>query len=341
VVGRRPGLIITLISSALIVCALGGLTAQEKLNFMNGIGGNPESARGFSYIAASEPAGLLAPTSLVVRPSGAIAPVLSAVRSVPRVHLLPLPPIRAGGWTKLTLVLDDDPYGSAAMNTIASLRDKTHASAPTGATVLVGGDSAVQYDTQQASNSDLTTIAPTILAVVLVILCLLLRALIAPIYLIATVILSFFASFGLSVLAFQNLFGYAGIDAGFPIIMFLFLVALGVDYNIFLMSRIREETSRYGSREAVLRGLSATGGIITSAGLILAGTFAVLTALPLKQLVEIGFAVSLGVLLDTFIVRSMLVPAIAVKAGDWSWWPSKLALQRPRANPAQASDRVA
>jgi RND superfamily putative drug exporter len=330
-------------SAVLLLCAAGGLTAQERLNFMNGLGGNPESVRGFAYIAASEPAGLLSPTAIVVRPASAVARVRRAVRTVARVHLAFLPPVRAGGWTKFPVILDDDPYGPAAMDTIKALRDTVHAAAPAGATVLVGGDSAVQYDTQQASNKDLTLIAPAILVVILLILCLLLRAVVAPFYLIATVVLSFFASFGLSVLAFSNLFGFEGIDAGLPTLLFLFLVALGVDYNIFLMSRVREETARHGTREGTIRGLAATGGIITSAGLILAGTFAVLTALPLKQLVEIGFGVALGVLLDTIVVRSILVPAIVLKVGDWSWWPGRVASKNPTGahETSLAGERVA
>jgi RND superfamily putative drug exporter len=328
-VARRPGQAIVQTCLVLLACALGGLHAQERLNFMNGLSGNPESARGFSYIAASEPAGLLAPTTIVVRPTSAVAPVRQAVRTVPRVHLAVAPPVRAGGWTKFSVILDDDPYGAAGMDTIKALRQAVHAAAPAGATVLVGGDSAVQYDTQHAANSDLTVIAPAILVVILLILCLLLRAVVAPLYLIVTVILSFFAAFGLSVLAFTTFFGFEGIDAGFPTLLFLFLVALGVDYNIFLMSRVREETARHGTREGAIRGLAATGSIITSAGLILAGTFAVLTALPLKQLVEIGFGVAVGVLLDTIVVRSILVPAIVLKVGDWSWWPGRLVSRHP------------
>jgi RND superfamily putative drug exporter len=342
-VARRPGLAIALTCVVLLACALGGLNAQERLNFMNGVRGNPESARGFSYIAASEPAGLLAPTTIVVRPASAVAPVRQAVRTVARVHLAFLPPVQAGGWTKFSVILDDDPYGAAAMDTIKALRDAVHAAAPAGATVLVGGGSAVQYDTQQAANSDITLIAPAILAVILLILCLLLRAVMAPLYLVATVVLSFLATFGLSVLAFSSFFGFEGIDSGFPTLLFLFLVALGVDYNIFLMSRVREETVRHGTREGTIRGLAATGGIITSAGLILAGTFAVLTALPLKQLVEIGFGVALGVLLDTIVVRSILVPAIVLKVGDWSWWPGRVASKTPTGahETSLAGERVA
>jgi RND superfamily putative drug exporter len=341
-VARRPRAAIVLTGVVLLIGALGSFTAQENLNFLNGLGGNPESVRGFAYIRASEPAGVLAPTTVVVRPPSALPAIDAAIRRTPRVTLAPYPPTLAGGYAKVSVILQDNPYGSAAMQTIQLLRARVHAAAPAGSTVLVGGDSAVQYDTQQASNRDLLVIAPVILVVILVILSLLLRAVVAPLYLIGTVLLSFFASFGISVVIFQHLLGYAGIDPGFPTLLFLFLVALGVDYNIFLMSRVREETAAHGTAQGVVRGLAATGSIITSAGVILAGTFAVLCSLPLLQLVELGFAVALGVLVDTVLVRSILVPAIVLTIGNRSWWPGRLAKGPvPGANKSEESTRVA
>ena len=168
-------------------------------------------------------------------------------------------------------------------------------------------------------------IIPIALVVVLLILILLLRALLAPLLLIGTVILSFAAALGISVVIFDVIFGFAGVDPSFPLFAFIFLVALGIDYNIFLMARVREETLRHGTRQGMLRGLAVTGGVITSAGIVLAGTFSVLALLPLVFLTEIGFVIAFGVLLDTFIVRSVLVPALVLDIGPRIWWPSRLA----------------
>ena len=167
-------------------------------------------------------------------------------------------------------------------------------------------------------------IIPVILAVVFLILALLLRALVAPIMLVATVVLSFAAALGVSALFFNNVFNFGGSDTSFPLFVFVFLVALGIDYNIFLMTRVREETAKHGPRRGALTGLAATGGVITSAGLVLAGTFAALATLPVTFLTELGFAVAFGVLLDAIIVRSVLVTALNLDLGRWVWWPSKL-----------------
>ena len=168
-------------------------------------------------------------------------------------------------------------------------------------------------------------IIPIALVVVFSILILLLRSLVAPLLLIGTVILSFAAALGISLVIFDVIFGFAGVDPSFPLFAFIFLVALGIDYNIFLMARVREETMRHGTRQGMLRGLAVTGGVITSAGIVLAGTFSVLALLPLVFLTEIGFVIAFGVLLDTFIVRSILVPALVLDIGPGIWWPSRLA----------------
>jgi RND superfamily putative drug exporter len=160
--------------------------------------------------------------------------------------------------------------------------------------------------------------------VILIVLSLLLRALVAPLLLIITVVLSYTAALGVSAVVFNHVLGFANADPGFPLFAFVFLVALGVDYNIFLMTRVREETLTHGTREGVLRGLALTGGVITSAGVVLAATFAVLGVLPLVFLAEVGFAVAFGVLLDTIVVRSILVPALAHDLGRRIWWPSRL-----------------
>ncbi|WP_083473290.1 MMPL family transporter [Frankia sp. R43] len=210
-----------------------------------------------------------------------------------------------------------------AFETVRALRAALHPIA--GADALVGGASAINYDTQQASAHDRNLIIPIVLVVILIVLGVLLRALVAPLLLIATVVLSFAATLGVSAVFFNHVFGFADSDPGFPLFAFVFLVALGIDYNIFLMTRVREETLEHGTRAGIVRGLSVTGGVITSAGVVLAATFAVLGVLPLVFLAEVGFAVAFGVLLDTIIVRSILVPALSHDIGKKIWWPSALA----------------
>ena len=197
-----------------------------------------------------------------------------------------------------------------------------------GADAKVGGMTALILDINTANKHDNRLIIPLVLLVVLVILAMLLRAIVAPLILIATVVLSFAAALGVSALVFRHVFGFGGEDTSFPLYVFVFLVALGIDYNIFLMTRVREEAHVHGTRKGALIGLAATGGVITSAGIVLAGTFAALASLPLVAFAEIGFAVAFGVLLDTLIVRSVLVTALNLDIGRWMWWPGKLAQVR-------------
>jgi RND superfamily putative drug exporter len=230
-----------------------------------------------------------------------------------------------GGHAYLEATLTAAPDSQAAYATIDRARDAVHA--VPGANAMVGGTTAVNLDVQRASAHDRDLIIPIVLLVVFVILALLLRALVAPVMLIATVVLSFAATLGVSALFFDNVFNFGGADTSFPLFVFVFLVALGIDYNIFLMTRVREEAQRVGPRSGALAGLSATGGVITAAGMVLAGTFAVLATLPVTFLTEIGFAVAFGVLLDTIVVRSVLVTALNLDLGRWVWWPSRLARQ--------------
>jgi putative drug exporter of the RND superfamily len=225
--------------------------------------------------------------------------------------------------TLLNVVLEPEPYSTAAFELIPGIRAAVKEAGGPG--VLVGGPSAVEYDVRQAAARDTRVIIPLALVVVLLVLILLLRALVAPLLLIGTVILSFGAALGISLVVFDVIFGFAGVDPSFPLFAFIFLVALGIDYNIFLMARVREETLRHGTRQGMVRGLAVTGGVITSAGIVLAGTFSVLALLPLVFLTEIGFVIAFGVLLDTFVVRSVLVPALVLDIGPRIWWPSRLA----------------
>jgi RND superfamily putative drug exporter len=218
--------------------------------------------------------------------------------------------------------VDADISSTTAFDIVEETRDAVHA--VDGADAIVGGGSAFYLDTKTASDRDNRVIIPLVLLVVFLILLALLRAVVAPVLLIATVVLSFGAALGISALLFEYVFGFAGSDPGFPLFTFVFLVALGIDYNIFLMSRVREETLHRGTREGSLVALSSTGGVITSAGMVLAATFLVLGSLPLVFLAELGVAVALGVLLDTMIVRSVLVTALNLDLGAKIWWPSKL-----------------
>jgi RND superfamily putative drug exporter len=217
-----------------------------------------------------------------------------------------------------------DSYDSqAAYDTVERIRAAVE-KVP-GADALVGGSSATNLDIQNASRHDRNVIIPLVLLVILVILGIVLRALVAPVILIATVVLSFTAALGVSAIFFNHVFHFANADPAFPLFAFVFLVALGIDYNIFLMTRVREETLGFGTRQGIIRGLAVTGGVITSAGVVLAATFVVLGVLPIVFLAEVGFTVAFGVLLDTFVVRSILVPALSYDIGKKIWWPSKLA----------------
>ena len=232
------------------------------------------------------------------------------------------PPVTRDGLAYLQATLASKPDSQAAYAAVDRVRAAVQRIP--GADAKVGGGTAITMDVERYATRDRNVIIPLVLLVVLIILGLLLRAVVAPVVLIGTVILSFGAALGLSALAFRHLFGFAGEDTSVPLFIFVFLVALGIDYNIFLMTRVREESARSGTRRGAITGLAATGGVITSAGLVLAGTFAMLGTLPLVTFTEIGFAVAVGVLLDTIIVRSVLVTALTLDIGHWIWWPNRL-----------------
>ncbi|RKE18469.1 MMPL family transporter [Streptomyces sp. TLI_171] len=233
------------------------------------------------------------------------------------------PPVVADGLVRLDATLADPADSDAALATVARLRTAVHA--VDGADALVGGYSAQQADTRTTARHDRTLIMPVVLLCILAVLVLLLRSVLAPVLLAATVALSYLATLGVSALVFPHVFGFSATDPSVPLYGFVFLVALGVDYNIFLMTRVREETAALGTRAGVLRGLTATGGVITSAGVVLAATFAALGVIPLAFLAQIAFIVAFGVLLDTLLVRSLLVPALVHDLGGRVWWPARKA----------------
>ncbi|MCM1969743.1 MMPL family transporter [Streptomyces sp. G1] len=231
-------------------------------------------------------------------------------------------PLVADGKVRLDATLEAPSGSRAAQQTVVRLRQALHA--VPDADAIVGGSSAQQYDTQRTAERDRMLIIPVVLVIILIILVGLLRSLLMPLLLVATVALSFVATLGISAIVFQQLLGFSGTDSSVPLYGFVFLVALGVDYNIFLMTRVREESLLYGTRRGVLRGLVATGGVITSAGVVLAATFAALAVIPLAFMLQIAFIVAFGVLLDTLVVRSLLVPALVRDIGPAAWWPGAL-----------------
>jgi RND superfamily putative drug exporter len=242
-------------------------------------------------------------------------------------------PTVSDGDVLVIATLTDAADSVAAEDTVRELRAELDETLGAG-TAIVGGETATDIDTNDTSTRDRTVIIPVILVVILVILMLLLRSLLAPVLLIGTVILSFATALGVSALVFNEVFGFPGADPAVPLYGFVFLVALGVDYNIFLMSRVREESLVHGTRPGILRGLVATGGVMTSAGLLLAATFAALGVIPILFLVQIAFVVAFGVLLDPFMLRSLLVPALSYDIGKAIWWPSKLWRRDAGAAPA-------
>jgi putative drug exporter of the RND superfamily len=308
-----------------------GLQAHGLTNAQS-FRGHPDSVTGEAVLNQHFPGGAGQPVQVFGSPSSGpqLAAALRSVNGLTGVTK----PASVAGHVYLEATLSSAPDSQAAYDTIGRARAAT--AAVPGADALVGGNTAVNLDVQQAAAHDRTLIIPIILVVVLVILMLLLRALVAPLMLIATVVLSFGAALGVSALFFNHVFNFDAADTTFPLFVFVFLVALGIDYNIFLMTRVREETARQGPRRGALTGLSVTGGVITSAGAVLAGTFAVLGTLPVTFLTEIGFAVAFGVLLDTIVVRSVLVTALNLDLGRHVWWPSALSRQ-----PSPEPDAVA
>jgi putative drug exporter of the RND superfamily len=324
-VAVRPRLVWVVTAVVLGALALGVTQLEANgLQSRDSFRTEPEAVRGEAVLARHFPAGEGNPVQVIGNASA--APQLqAAVAATPGVTAVTRPVVK-DGYAYLEGTLTSSADSQAGYDTVDRLRASVHAIQ--GADAKVGGGSAVNLDIQRASEHDRNLVVPLVLVVVLVILGVLLRAVVAPLLLVATVVLSFGAALGVSALAFEHLFGFAGADPAFPLWTFVFLVALGTDYNIFLMTRVHEESGRWGTRRGALVGLAATGGVITSAGVVLAGTFAALGTLPLVFVTEIGFAVAFGVLLDTFVVRSVLVTALNLDVGRWIWWPSRLARRR-------------
>lgn len=367
VVLRRPLATLAVTGIVLALLVLGLIPFRTNYDNLASLPGDTESVQSFELLREGFPTGELSPTEVYVTlPPGARAldPIsleridkitvdLSEHPGIARVSGPSRPrgvdgPLGSelpeeevsrfisedGSTVVINAVLTVNPFSIEALNTIPELRTLARESAaaaglPEGS-VLVGGDTAQEQDTRTANTRDTFVVLPLILLAIGVVLAILLRSLIAPLYLMATIAFTYFSTLGLAVLVFVVVMDHPGVGQGVPFFLFVFLNALSVDYNIYLMSRIREEVRDAPLKEAAGHALARTGPVITSAGLILAGTFSALMVLPLQDLMQLGFAVAVGVLIDTFITRTLIVPALVALFGRWNWWPSPAAARRAR-----------
>jgi RND superfamily putative drug exporter len=327
-VARRPRVVALGGFAALAALAAGALGATTGLSQTEQFRVKPEAVLGAQTLARAFPAGTTDPVVVTTTP-GAVQRVVAAAREVDGVASAS--PGRAGAQVaEVRVVLAAEPGSAASDAAVRELRAEL-AGVP-GAQAEVGGTVAATLDVKDAYDRDVRLILPLILVLVAGVLVLLLRGLLAPLLLVVTVVASFAASLGAGWLLFEHVLGFPALDAGVVLLSFLFLVALGVDYNIFLVTRAREDAARYGTRDGMLRALRVTGGVITSAGILLAAVFAVLGVLPLITLTQIGIVVCIGVLLDTLLVRTVLVPALAFALGDRFWWPGRPMREVPDAD---------
>jgi putative drug exporter of the RND superfamily len=336
-VGRRPRAVWVTTALALSAAAVFATTLQaDGLTTAEQFTTEVDSVAGQEVLGRHYPAGTGVPVS-VIGPEASSEELLDVVAGVegvasaslttpaPPIPGAPAPPVQPAptvvdGQVQVQAVLASASDSSEAEQTVLRLRSAVD---EIGRDVLVGGGTAVVQDIKTESARDTRVIIPAILLVIFLVLVVLLRAVVAPLLLVATVVLSFVATLGVCALVFDHVFGFAGTDPSFPLFAFVFLVALGIDYNIFLMTRVREEAHRASTRRATLTALAVTGGVITSAGVVLAATFAALAVIPLLFLAQLAFIVAFGVLVDTLVVRSLLVPALVHDVGRRVWWPSR------------------
>jgi RND superfamily putative drug exporter len=345
-VRRRP--VPVLVAGTLVLAALaaGGLGIRTGLSETEQFRVKPEAVAGAETLAKAFPAGTTQPVAVVTAP-GAVPAVTAAAKAVPGVASA-RPGDAGNDVAEVDVVLTAEPGTSASDRTLQALREAvaavpgsappTVAGAPAPRGAVVGGTVAAAVDTAAADARDLRLILPLILLLVGAVLILLLRGLVAPVLLVLTVIASYFASLGAAWLLFDHVFGFPALDSGVLLLAFVFLVALGVDYNIFLVTRAREDARQVGTRDGMLSALRVTGGVITSAGILLAAVFAVLGVLPLITLTQIGVIVCIGVLLDTLLVRTVLVPALAFLLGDVFWWPGRIRRDDVPATPVEGTE---
>jgi RND superfamily putative drug exporter len=336
---HRPAPALAVTAGVFVLGCLGLIAYKVDYSSTTFFKKSVESVEGFKVLGDDFPKGTLSPTTVLVRQAGPPAspddPAAQAelrrdaalaaakLKTVEGVaHVVPTRQISNDGRILVVdAILKGDPNDVSSLDLVPKMRDAV-ANLKPGVTALVGGGTAISYDYNKAIERDLTVIVPLALLVMAIILGILLQAIIAPIVLLASVVLSFACTLGISILFIRFVVGDAGFDASIPTFAFIFLVALGIDYTIFLMARVREEARQFGTREGMLRAIAVTGPVITSAGIILAGTFSVLMTLPVTFTFDLGFMVALGILLDTFIVRTIMVPAAVELIGDKIWWPS-------------------
>ena len=318
-VARRPALFATVTVVLLALAGTGLTQIRTGLDGADQFLQKPEAIAAGERLSQSFPAGSADPVVVVARgtDSATLGATVSAVDGVSSTREV----ASSGGVSEIQAVLEPSPGSDEAAEAVTAIRSAL-GSTPDA---HVGGTEAEALDTAEASSRDRFLIFPLILGLVLVALGLLLRSVVAPVILVSTVVATYLASLGISWVLFTQVLGFERLDDGVPLLAFVFLVALGVDYNIFLVTRAAEEARGHGAREGMLRALSATGGVITSAGILLAAVFAVLGVLPLVVLAQLGVVICVGVLLDTLVVRTVLVPAIALVLGDRFWWPRRLA----------------
>lgn len=319
-VSRRPVLVASVTIVLLGVLATGLLSTRVGLSQTEQFRVRADSVTGFDIVAQHFPAGLANPTE-VIAPTDKAPQVQQAITATPGVVSANPAGTSGSGLTKWSVVTDAAPSSPRAFSTIAALRDSTRAVTPEA---LVGGPDAQALDTRDAAVHDRVLLIPAILLVILVVLYALLRSALAPPTLLAATILGALAALGLGGWASIHVFGFPALDNIAPLYAFLFLAALGVDYTIFLVTRAREEAAGHGARDGMVRAVSATGGVITSAGIVLAAVFCVLGVLPLIVMTQLGIIVGLGILLDTFVVRTLVIPALFALIGDRIWWPADL-----------------
>jgi len=317
-VDRRPAVVAAVAITLLAALATGLLGTRIGLSQKEQFRVRADSVAGYDVVAAHFPGGMASPT-LIIGPSAQAAQLQQAIRSTPGVVSASETGRSGTGLTKWSVVIDAPPSSGRAFEVVAALRDSAKGVAP-GA--LVGGADAQALDVRDAAAHDRSVVIPAILAVILVVLYVLLRSALAPPTLLAATILGALAALGIGGWASIHVFGFPALDNSTPLFAFLFLAALGVDYTIFLVTRAREEAAQRGAREGMVRAVSATGGVITSAGIVLAAVFCVLGVLPLIVLTQLGIIVGLGILLDTFIVRTLVIPALFALVGDRIWWPN-------------------
>jgi len=344
-VGRRPRRVLAGSVAVLLAAAVFAPTYEaDGIPISDAIQGESNGVDGQAALGRHFDAGVGSPT-VIVTPEETweqVAEVAAGIDGVADVVPFALgppgtPPLVVDGLVRLDATLSVTPDSTAAVDTVQELRTALDAADPEA---IVGGETASNLDARDSAARDLRVIVPSVLAVILVVLALLLRSLVAPVLLVATVVLSVGATVGVAALLFENVFGFPGSDPAILLIAFVFLVALGIDYNIFLMTRAREESARSGTKAGVLRALAVTGGVITSAGMVLAATFGALAVLPLLFLAQMAFLVGFGVLLDTFVVRSLVVPAAVAIIGDPIWWPSRLSRRTAEAEPDREFERA-